>query len=67
LTRLSSREGWQEHTRLTRHKIFTKTLVPLKKREVKLEEKKGKKNPVLVAVRKDAMHKIVGYLEEHKN
>lgn len=39
----------------------------LKKRDVKAGEKiKGKKNPLLVAVRREALTKIVAYLEQHK-
>ena len=40
----------------------------MRKREVKAEEKiKGKKNPILVNGRKEALTKIVTYLKDHKD
>jgi hypothetical protein len=51
----TSKEGWQEHAHKERHKHFAKTLVALKQREKKAEEKKGKKNPALIAARKEAL------------
>jgi len=42
------------------------TPISIKKRDLKAGEKiKGKKNPVLVAARREALKKMVIYLDQH--
>jgi len=45
----------------------TPSKIVTKKREFKDQQKKSKKNPALVALRKESTKKIVAFLEQHKN